>query len=112
MSILELSEMLEVGKPIVYYPELTSITGGVTATLFLCYLIHWEGHEKDEEGWGYIAQDELAAGLGLSRCEQETARRNLVGRGLLEEKKKGIPCRLWYRVNMENLVDALIQKRR
>ena len=111
MAKLELSKMLEVGKSVVYYPELTSITGGVTATLLLSYLVHWPGHEEDEDRWGYVTQEELTACLGLSRSEQETARRNLVGRGLLEEKKKGIPCRLWYRVNMENLVDAL-QKRR
>lgn len=93
----------EAGRPVAYYPALTTITGGVTATLFLCQLIYWRGKEADPNGWMYKTQEDWTAELGLSRCEQETARRNLISRGLLEEERRGIPCRLWYRVNLDML---------
>ncbi|MFN3876094.1 MAG: hypothetical protein ACK4L7_09320, partial [Flavobacteriales bacterium] len=49
-----------------------------------------------------------AARIGLFFCEQErTARRMLRDRGLLDERKVGMPAVLWYRVNWARLHEML-----
>jgi hypothetical protein len=95
------------GRPIYYQPELTHITGALTAGIFICNLVQWTGKQKDAAGWIYKTQDELFAETGLSRREQETARKILKDRHLLEEVKRGTPARLYYRVNLDTLNDAV-----
>ncbi|RDV83898.1 hypothetical protein [Ammonifex thiophilus] len=93
----------EVGPPVGYYPGLTRITGGVKETLFLCQLLYWTDREADPEGWVHKTQEEIAEETGLSRREQESARRSLKELGFLEEKREGCPARLLYRVNLDAL---------
>ncbi|WP_165847688.1 DnaD domain-containing protein [Ammonifex thiophilus] len=91
----------DVGQPAAYYPKLTKITGGVKETLFLCYLIYWTGKQKDSDGWIYKTREEIEEETGLSRWEQEAARKNLKARGFIEEKYAGLPRKLYFRVDME-----------
>ncbi len=77
--------------PIIY--QLAQITGGVVANLFLCQMYYWQGKQDDPNGWIYKTQAEIEAETGLSRTEQETARRLLRQRGLLKERYKGYPFR-------------------
>ncbi len=104
---MKLTELLEnLGRAVSYYPELTKITGGVAETLLLCQLLYWHGKQEDVEGWIYKTQDELLDETGLSRREQETARRNLKSKGLLEEDRRGVPAKLYYRPNVDALNKA------
>lgn len=43
----------------------------------------------------------------LSRWEQETARRALRMAGFLEERRVGMPAKLWYRVRAQAVWQAL-----
>lgn len=95
------------GRPIFYQPELTHITGALTAGIFICNLVQWTGKQKDAEGWIYKTQDQLQDETGLSRREQETARKVLKDRHFLEEVKRDTPARLYYRVNLDALNDAV-----
>lgn len=100
-----------VGRPIAYYPNLRKITGSTVATIFLCQFIYWEGKQADKEnGWIYKPQNELEEETGLSRYEQETARRHLRERGLLYEEKKGLPCKLYYKIDYEKLDELWNEK--
>ncbi len=98
--------LMDIGKPVAYYPKLSAITGGVKETLLLCQLLYWQGKQESREGWIYKTREELTEETGLSRYEQETARRNLIRKGFIEEKLAGIPARLYYRVNIEAVNDA------
>lgn len=95
--------LLDVGRPVAYYPALTSVTGGVTSTLFLCQLIYWQGKQTDSDGWIYKTQEELTEETGLSRREQETARKALIRLGLLEEHYARLEHKLLYRPNILRL---------
>lgn len=86
-----------------YYPQLCPIMGGASPTLFICLFIGWTGNQKDPDGWIYKSQADITRETGLTRAEQETARRELKRRGLLDEKKKGIPCQLYYRPNRDRI---------
>ncbi len=91
------------GRPVVYYPSLNAITGSVGATVFLANLFQWSGTQRDPEGWIYKTQEEIEAETGLSRREQETARKQLRAATLLREERRGVPARLYYLIQVETL---------
>lgn len=95
------------GRFIVYQPEFTHITGAITAGIFVCNLVQWTGKQRDADGWIFKTQGEIMEETGLTRREQETARKILKDRGFLVEAKRGIPARLFYRVEIDALNDAV-----
>ena len=103
------SLMLEVfDLPITFHRCLVGVTGSVTAALLLSQAMAWSEQLAPEvEGWFMRSQGDWTEETGLSRWEQETARRVLRNCGLLEERKMGIPARLWFRVNRPRLAAAL-----
>jgi len=58
-------------------------------------------------GWFMRSQAQWTQETGLSRWEQETARRALRRAGLLEERHMGLPAKLWFRVCADVLMHAL-----
>lgn len=99
------------GSPIAYYSTLARILGGVEESLFVSQFFSWydKGHSPEE--WIYRTQDEILEATGLTRRNQETARRRLRSLGMLEEQRAGIPARLTYRLNLDVLA-ALVHKTR
>ena len=93
-----LKELLD--RPIAFHRAFVSLGVGVTGALFLSQAIYWTTRTRDEDGWFYKSMEEWEEETGMTRSEQETARKRLVGIGVLQEVKKGVPCRLFYRVNM------------
>ncbi len=91
------------GRPNVYYPELRHVTGSNNATIFMCKLLFWSDKGSDPDGWIYKTMEEMTVETGLSRREQEGARKLLVERGLLYEKFKGIPRKLFFFVDRDKL---------
>ena len=94
--------------PVSFHRCLVPITGGVTSALMLSQAI-WisQGVEQSAQGWFARSQGQWAEETGLSRWEQETARRALRGAGFLEERRVGMPAKLWYRVRAESVWQAL-----
>ncbi|MBD2457311.1 hypothetical protein H6G80_24945 [Nostoc sp. FACHB-87] len=86
--------LIDIGNSVAYYPKLVAVTGGVLPNLFLCQMYYWLGKQKNPEGWIYKTQAEIEKETGLTRKEQETARKFLKARGLLQEKYTGCPRRL------------------
>jgi hypothetical protein len=80
---------------------------GPAAGTFLRQLIYWTGKEHDLEGWIYKTQTEMEQETGLSRKQQEKARKILRNAGVLEEVKKRTPRRLHYRVDLEALLGVM-----
>lgn len=74
---------------------------GITGALMLSQAIYWSNRTDDQDGWFYKTMEEWEAETGMTRSEQESARKKLVKVGALHEMKKGVPCRLFYRVNIE-----------
>ncbi len=74
------------GNPVIYYPKLAKITGGVTATIFLCQLFQWQSQLANSENWVQTNIAEIEKATGLNSEEQELARQQLKVRLLLKEK--------------------------
>jgi hypothetical protein len=77
---------------------------GPVAGIFIRQLLFWTGKQHDPKGWIYKTQPEMEQETGLSRRQQEKARKILCKYGVLEEDKRGLPRRLWYRVDLEALL--------
>jgi hypothetical protein len=94
--------------PVSFHRCLVPITGGVTAALMLSQAI-WTTQtiEASTEGWFLKSQEQWTEETGLSRWEQETARRALRSAGFLEERRLGMPAKLWFRVRPEIVWHAL-----
>ena len=87
------------GAVVVFYGQLQA---GLPITL----------ESESDAGWFTRTQTEWERDTGLTRREQETARRQLRERGLLEERRVGMPAVLWYRVNWARLRDSLERQSR
>ena len=94
--------------PVTFHRSLVGVTGSVTAALMLSQAIAWtETLTPDEGGWFTKSQDDWADATGLSRWEQETARRALRDADFMEERKSGLPAKLWFRVRQAQIWKAL-----
>ena len=97
--------------PLSFHRCLVPITGSVTAALWLSQAIYTT-QELDPmlDGWFTKSLDEWREDTGLSRWEQQTARRVLREAGFLEERRFGVPAKLCYRVHPERIGRALIER--
>lgn len=102
MNILPLLD-----RPIAFQRSFIRLNIGVTAALFLSQMTYWT-NRSDDDGWVYKTQDEWEEETGLSRYEQEGARKKLRSIGVLLEKRKGVPARLFYKVDNDVLYQALV----
>jgi hypothetical protein len=91
----------DAGRTVAYYPAMVKLTKSVTAAVLLSQFMYWREKEWDADGWLYKTQPEISEETGLSRKEQETARKRLRELGILEEEKRGVPARLFYRINLK-----------
>ncbi|WP_257828731.1 hypothetical protein [Burkholderia glumae] len=122
------TQLLGNREVIPFSPALARALGDVEAAVFLCQACYWQALVGDGD-WFYKLRDadRDEAGrvkppvdasrqsweweTGLSRTRQESARRRLKSLGLLQENLRGVPAKLYYRVNMDRLVDFLLATR-
>ncbi len=74
------------GNPLIYYPKLANITGGVSASILLCQLFQWQSQLTNPDGWVQTKTAEIEQATGLNAAEQAIARQQLKERLLLKEK--------------------------
>lgn len=94
-------------RPVAYHPMLANALRSVTAAIFLQQLLYWTPRTDDPGGWVYKTRDEIWAETALSRDEQETARKVLKRVGVIDEKRRGVPAKMHYRVMISQLVEVL-----
>ncbi|MBL8379141.1 MAG: hypothetical protein JNM79_14825 [Burkholderiales bacterium] len=94
--------------PISFHRCLVPVSGGVTSALMLSQAI-WTAQAVDATAFGWFckSQDQWTEETGLTRWEQETARRALRKVGFMEERRVGMPAKLWFRVRVDVVWRAL-----
>lgn len=90
-------------RPIAFHRPLVEITGSVTAALMLSQGIYWSNKSAERDGWFYKTIEEWTEETGMTRAEQETARRKLCAAGVWEERHERLKHRKWYRVKSDQL---------
>lgn len=94
-------------RPIAFHRPLVPISGSVAGAVWLSQLVYWTGRGADMDGWIYKTMGEWEGETGLGRREQEAVRSVLRGAGLLCEKRRGVPARLFYKLDLDRLADML-----
>jgi uncharacterized protein (UPF0297 family) len=101
------------GRPIAFHRCFVKLTGSVHAALMLSQALYWlnperqgQGRGKDE-GWFWKTREQWEAELGLSRWEQETARKQLRLTKFWKEKDKRLEHRIYFSVDFVELEKAL-----
>ncbi|MCV4285069.1 helix-turn-helix domain-containing protein [Pseudomonas capsici] len=102
---MSLQELLD--RPIAFQRAFVSLGIGITGALMLSQAVYWSNRTDDVDGWFYKTMEEWESETGMTRSEQESARKKLVKCGVLQEMKKGVPCRLYYRVQLEVIAATL-----
>lgn len=81
--------------------------GDGNAAIFLSQLLYWSKRTTDRDGWFYDTAAELEKQTGLGKRAQATARKNLKALGVLEDKIKGVPPIVHFRLDLD-LVARLV----
>ncbi len=103
---MNLSDLLD--RPIAFQRSFVRLTKSINAALFLSQAMYWSKRTDPDNGiWFFKKQSDWEDETGLTRREQETARKTLREMGILEEKLIGLPATLWFSVNLENLRTTL-----
>jgi hypothetical protein len=87
------------------YPKL-AVRYGLHEALFLSQALYWTRvlrKQTERNGWFFKSIDDWEHETGLTRTEQATVRKALRAANILEEKRCGMPARVWYRVNLDVL---------
>lgn len=90
-------------RPIAFHRAFLGLGLGVKSALFLSQCVYWSTRTKDPDGWFYKSQAEWEEETGLTRGEQEGVRQQLRRHGYLHERKAGVPCRLYFRLDNDAL---------
>lgn len=95
---------LSKNKTIPFDPRFAKLGINISAALFLSQAINCQ---VDEDGWFTKRQSEWQDETGLTIYQQMYARTKLAEMGILEEKQKGMPRQIYYKVNFDNLQNQL-----
>ncbi len=96
--------IIDIGRPVAYYPSLKKLTNSTTASILLCQFLYWS--DKTNDGWFWKRAEQLEEETGLTYEEQKTARERLVTLKLVEEKYDRLNHQMWFKVNQETMNDA------
>jgi hypothetical protein len=96
-------------RPISFHRCLAQAGGGVHEGLMLSQALYWMERTDNPDGWFWKTQEDWQEETMLNRYQQEQARKNLRERGLLQERRAGLPAKLYFRVDEEALQQALLQ---
>jgi hypothetical protein len=80
---------------------------GPAAGIYLRQLVFWTGKKSIDPDWIYKTEDEMEAETGLRRRAQREARKVLGRYKVLQERYRGLPRKLWYRVDLVKLAELL-----
>lgn len=94
-------------RPIAFHRCFVPVAESVAGAVWLSQLVYWSGRGQDKTGWIYKTQQEWKEETGLGRSEQENVRKKLRNKMVLEEKEDGLPCRLFYRLNLDRLFELI-----
>jgi hypothetical protein len=101
---MQLTELA--GSAVAVYPAFRRVLGlSASAAQFLSQAVYWT--EKTNDGWFYKTESEWEGEIGLSNKEVRTARRCLSQIQLLAEVRKGVPAKMYFRIDTDLLLGYL-----
>jgi hypothetical protein len=102
----KVKEMLP-NRVVGYSPDLARIVGGATIGLFLSQLLFLSDKGNNPEGWVYKSEAEMGQETGLTKREQQTARRKLLSLGVIAVMRGGFRNTYHFKVIWEKLYQVI-----
>ncbi len=99
-------EMLP-NRVVAYSPDLARIVGGATIGLFLSQLLFLSDKGHNADGWVYKSEAEMGQETGLTKREQQTARRKLLSLGVIVIMRGGWKNTYHFKVIWEKLYQVI-----
>ena len=100
-------------RPIAFHRVFVKLAGSVTAALMLSQAVYWTKRANSGGvGWFYKTITQWEEETGLSRHEQETARKALRRFSFWQEERRGVPAQMYYRVDIQTLSNELLNMAR
>jgi hypothetical protein len=90
-----------------YSPDLARIVGGATTGLFLSQLLFLSDKGHNPDGWVYKSEAEMGKETGLTKREQQTARRKLLSLGVIAIMRGGWKNTYHFKVIWEKLYQVI-----
>src|SRR5918999_789257 len=90
-----------------YSPDLARIVGGATTGLFLSQLLFLSDKGANPEEWVYKSEQEMGKETGLTKREQQTARRKLLSLGIIAIMRGGWKNTYHFKVIWEKLYQVI-----
>jgi hypothetical protein len=90
-----------------YSPDLARAVGGATVGLFLSQLLFLSDKGANPEGWVYKSEAEMGKDTGLTKREQQTARRKLLSLGVIAIMRGGWKNTYHFKVLWEKLYQVI-----
>jgi hypothetical protein len=94
-------------RVVAYSPDLARMVGGATTGLFLSQLLFLSDKGHNPEGWVYKSEAEMGKETGLSKREQQTARRKLLSLGVIAIMRGGWKNTYHFKVIWEKLYQVI-----
>jgi hypothetical protein len=95
-----------------YSPDLARMVGGATTGLFLSQLLFLADKGANPEGWVYKSEAEIGKETGLTKREQQTARRKLLALGVIAIMRGGWKNTYHFKVIWEKLYQVITGSQR
>jgi hypothetical protein len=92
-----------------YSPDLARIVGGATIGLFLNQLLFLSDKGHNPDGWVYKSEADMGRETGLTKREQQTARRKLLALGVIAIERRGFKFTYHFKVLWERLYQVITQ---
>jgi hypothetical protein len=102
----KVKEMLP-NRVVAYSPDLARLVGGATIGLFLSQLLFLSDKGANPEGWVYKSEAEMGQETGLTKREQQTARRKLLSLGVIAIMRGGWKNTYHFKVLWEKLYQVI-----
>jgi hypothetical protein len=90
-----------------YSPDLARIVGGATTGLFLSQLLFLSDKGANPDGWVYKSEQDMGRETGLTKREQQTARRKLLALGVIAIMRGGWKNTYHFKVLWEKLYQVI-----
>lgn len=98
-------------RPIAFHRCFAELGGSVNAGLMLSQAVYWSKRSTTRDGWFWKTAEEWTEETYLSRTEQATARKQLKRLACWQEELRGVPAKLFYRIDFDALDDLLSESK-
>ncbi len=106
-----LASLLSSSKYIIVNKDLIKILGLNEAVIIgeLCSeYTYWENtNQLMDDGYFYSTRENIENNTGINAHFQRLAIKNLEQKGIITLKKMGIPCKIYYKINEDKIVECL-----